>query len=51
MAAVNGVQFTSNFAAGMTVIFSQGDYSANVVLSDANLHADTGGLCWFNINI
>ena len=44
MAAVNGVQFTRNFAGGMTVIFSQGDYSANVVLSDTSSHADTGGL-------
>ena len=31
-------------AAGMTVIFSQGVCSANIVLSDTNLYADTSGL-------
>ena len=34
----------SAFSAGMTVIFSQGDYSANVVLSNIHLHYLYGGL-------
>ena len=34
----------SAFAAGMTVIFSQGDYSANVLLSDTDWSADIGGV-------
>ena len=34
----------SAFAAGMTVIFSQGDYSANVLLSDTHWFVDTGGV-------
>ena len=28
----------------MTVIFSQGDYSANVLLSDTHWYADAGGV-------
>ena len=34
----------SAFAGGMTVIFSQGDYSANVLLSDTHWFMDTGGV-------
>ena len=34
----------SAFAAGMTVIFSQGNYSANVLLSDTHWFLDIGGV-------